>query len=915
MRRETGRLLAVSLGVVLATFGCANDDGPDRTPPIDAGPCVPIGDATCPDMLPPLHDGGNEAGPTDRGATDRDVTDRDPPDRDPPDQGPPTGTPGGPCRDEAPACDDGLRCLDGRCTRPVDEGGPGEPCRATPPVCDDALACVDAICQIDPRCPDGCVLGETRCHPDNTGYQVCGGTPAGNCTAFGGDRANPITVLCDEDRVCQGGRCVAAMTQTRAVSEIALLIDRGGIPPAQWQAWSDAIVGWIKEVEPSILIGARTFPGPAGPCTSGPGATREPLSSGGVRAIFERPPPLDASRPIFQQITTAPGLLAAPTEGQYVVLITAGGDTCDPPEAALRQIRHLRGRGLKVRVLHIDIEGTGPDPELDALARAGGFDPPDQPGATRVATPEALRVVLTDLGVGLDPACGDLDGDLRGSFCHAGPDCSPLDSDSHEGATEQCDGRDNNCVAGIDEGIADQPATLTAGVCAGQLQRCLEGGWREPDYAAIAHYEAANERRCDRLDNDCDGRADEGLGDRAGACRTGIGECARDGRWLCDPDRPSVSICEATLGAPAPELCDGLDNDCDERIDEDAPVGGTERCNGRDDDCDGTLDEDPVLDDCPGLSVGEAPLGCVATRCVIGCAPDTRDTDGRPGCEAPAFPAFALGDGFTCIIDPETDGPECYGRPDAPRLPLEPALDLAAGGRHACFIHREAPADTAGAITCVGPDPTLAAGSAARFQAIGLGDRIGCGLTVNGTVQCWGPDPASNGEFEARGGITEITVGARHVCARDEEGFVSCHGHCGAGCSGQGVVPAGQLFSTITAGLAHTCGLVRADGSIRCWGAGSEFCNGAICGENRGQSIPPAGTGYRAIAAGALHTCAIGPDFRLRCWGDTADGRLTAPAGQFTEVHAGAHHTCARRVDGRIRCWGRNDGGSTQPLD
>ena len=199
-----------------------------------------------------------------------------------------------------------------------------------------------------------------------------------------------------------------------------------------------------------------------------------------------------------------------------------------------------------------------------------------------------------------------------------------LDAIARRMSEEVCDGNDNDCDGLVDEELARSCST----VCGEGLETCEAGAWIGCDAPAPAAVEA-----CDGwFDDDCDGVIDEGCdcvdgdvrscGVDVGACAAGIQYCDL-GTWAaCEGDVP-----------PAPETCDGTDDDCDGTTDEDcectdgetrpcglsvgACTGGTqscfagswtgcqgavepreESCDGVDDDCDGEIDE-------PG-SVGEA---------------------------------------------------------------------------------------------------------------------------------------------------------------------------------------------------------------------------------------------------------------------------------------------------------------------
>jgi Putative metal-binding motif len=405
-----------------------------------------------------------------------------------------------------------------------------------------------------------------------------------------------------------------------------------------------------------------------------------------------------------------------------MVVVTDGDDTCDDataPDSTFKlsdcsgggnydvynpvsQACLLNKLGVKVYV----ITDTTADNLNDTIAAAGGTG-----ASIRVSLNDANAAKGAIVGIiaqnvppvevcnGKDDNCNGLIDEGVSNACltcgspgNTNPNCGtfsmsandPNDPDNllgtaaHHCAVEICNCLDDNCNGLIDEGLPPNACGKGCGC---------------PVPAEI----------CNGLDDNCDGLVDNGnwpTGPVGAKCNNGlIGACNRNGLLVCNASGTDTT-CDAPTVTPQPEVCNGIDDNCNGQIDEGTLPGvgeacgnglgacqaGTiqcvagklvcnvvstpkpEVCNGIDDNCDGIIDNgnfpetgQPCL--CPGLTQAEVGVGiCKAGKLACAGALGFVCT----GCVLPAAGEICNGQDNNCDGKPDTTGncPNGFGCKD-----------------------------------------------------------------------------------------------------------------------------------------------------------------------------------------------------------------------------------------------------------
>ncbi|WMV31244.1 hypothetical protein MTR67_024629 [Solanum verrucosum] len=165
-------------------------------------------------------------------------------------------------------------------------------------------------------------------------------------------------------------------------------------------------------------------------------------------------------------------------------------------------------------------------------------------------------------------------------------------------------------------------------------------------------------------------------------------------------------------------------------------------------------------------------------------------------------------------------------------------------------------------VKCWRDDSNLAKqpNGSSQFMSISSGSGFSCGiLKSSNRVVCWGNN--SDIASAIQSGFANITVvnifaGGKHACGMNSTGFLICKGHNE---NGQLDIPSNFAYeyNGLALGVNHTCGVLRMNYTVVCWGGNGEFSTNLT-----------KGLSFESIVAGLDFTCGLtSGNFSVICWG------------------------------------------------
>ena len=486
-------------------------------------------------------------------------------------------------------------------------------------------------------------------------------------------------------------------------------------------------------------------------------------------------------------------------------------------------------------------------------------------------------------------------------------DCDDSNSEIHPEAVEVCDGVDNDCDGGDDEGLTTVFFRDADGDGYG------DGDWPSDHCDDPGEGFADDDDDCNDADDTINPAALDTAGDEVDQNCDGIELC------FVDEDEDGFTTDSPAL-TPSPDgLCSGAGlaladapaGDCDDSTPGINPGAVEAPGDGVDQDCDATelcyIDADDdgyVLDfeattssaDISCTGAGLAHAGAMMGDCADD-DPESTTTHDDGDCDG-----VVTDDDCD---DENTDVGLCF-------------RSLSVGLTHSCAIASDGAAHCWGANEYNESQPP----SEVVFEKLSVALGLSCGLTPDGDARCWGMGSVDSDPFAdvPEGVFVDISVGWEQVCALDDAGGIVCWGMVEEGLFDDMSPPSG-VFSSLSQGDSDTICAIGEAGVVECWGyapsgvlPGSDYSqvvtspDGVVglVGDGTLEGWPEDVTeglegSYTTVSLGSEAICGLDLGGNIHCGGFMD---LFPPTGEYADVGVGDGFGCALDVDGQIDCFG-----------
>ncbi len=398
------------------------------------------------------------------------------------------------------------------------------------------------------------------------------------------------------------------------------------------------------------------------------------------------------------------------------------------------------------------------------------------------------------------------------------------------------------------------------------------------------------EELCNSIDDDCDDEIDEGL---------------EIPTWYLDGDSDGYGLGDESVQAcDPPESYVDNDLDCDDQDDSVNPDTPWYL----DADGDGYGDPDDAEASCTELSGrvrndldcddGSYSINPDATEI---CDADDVDED----CDGLADDADDSVDGVFDLFYADTDG-DGLGDPAVTMDRCDESADWSANGRDcddsdvaigdcgwiavSAGLYHSCGVRGSGAVACWGSDDIASMAPEGSYVDVDLdsGSTGGCALATDGTIDCFVESSYYDYSGVFTGPYMDVCAAYGHFCALDLHGRLECNGSVFYGSP-----PIGDVFVDVDCDYNIGCALA-ADGTATCWGRSHTNVT----------EIDVAASGWEAIAVSNSHACGLTTAGELECSGEDYGGNLTVTGGPYTSLGAGEGHTYTIDTDDALDHWG-----------